>query len=181
MVLFQKSHCSCIGNQKRLLRKFICFTLFFTVLLGLEGCNKTPSCEEMASVFEENQTAFEDVAELLVNAQSDSFIQINLKNPNNERLYVIQKEKLWFSSIKPIREELYADLYNVAAPLFTSAQVEGIYCNSTHTQVEFYMKFELGTTSSIFYTISGNTPSIGFTVKEMKKIADGWYAVVSVD
>ena len=181
MVFFQKSRNSCIGNQKRLLRVFISFSLFFFVLFGLEDCSQVPTCEEMVSVFAENQTAFENAAEALINAQSDSFIQIDSDNPNNERLYVIQKEELWFSSVKPIREELYDALYHAAAPLFAGAQVEGIHCNSTHTQVEFYMKFELGTASSIYYTTSGNTPSVGFTINEMRKIAEGWYAVVSED
>lgn len=152
-----------------------------SVMFGLSGCINIPPCEEMASVFADNQSAFEDTADILIDAQSDSFIQIDLENPDNERLYVIQKENLWFSSLSPIEEELYDALYHAAAPLFADAKVEGIYCNQTHSQVEFFMKFDLGAESSIFYTTSGNAPSVGFTVKEMEKIADGWYAVVSVD
>ena len=181
MVFFQKSRCSSIGNQKRLLRGLICFTLICGVMFGLGGCINILSCEEMASVFADNQSAFENTSDILANAQSDSFIQIDLENPNNERLYVIQKGNLWFSSLIPLREELYDALYQAAAPLFVGARVAGIYCNQTHSQVEFFMKFDLGTESSIFHTTSGNTPSTGFTVKEMEKIANGWYAVVSVD
>lgn len=162
------------------------FKKIFLVVIGAlllqSACHslKFDNVQEIASVYDSHEAAFQEAADLLITYRDDELVLISASDSGAMANLCVQKfDDIMIATTKPLSQAEYQALAQVVTPLFEDAHVVTI--SRRRSWVAFNLESHDGRTADLYYEVEGNAIVTGFSITDCLQIKDCWYAITTSD